>query len=329
MKNCVIGYVFGGEKYYSFVPMYLYSFNKLYPGTHFIIYSDEELPNEYKETIDVRSKYTGGVEFRIIDIKKTNISRGALRNNYVRRAIRWTILDESLMVYDTVYIGDIDIFLCKEEMNMFEAHQRHCDYIGLPYSNIVRTIRKNRNLKCFIRNSISFGVYAAIRNVVEGKKEWKQLSGLHFFKPKDYIPKVSNEIEFLCDEIDKTYKWKSNIWNPCVINDESILYELIKRSEIGLPSYQPDLCKGVRLIENSNPESICYRPHHGLHLQLFQRAGVIDNDVANSATYRNYFRYFDELYYSDKDLQMFVDNKEEYYSVKLIRNMIAYYKLLP
>ncbi|MBQ6587455.1 MAG: hypothetical protein IJI01_02110 [Butyrivibrio sp.] len=326
MNNCVIGVVFGKDKYKSFVPLYLYSINKAYPNTHFIIYHDCDVTNKYLKTIDEISNYKGGVEFRKIDFDKTELSRKALKNNLVKRALRWLILDDSLLEYDVVYVGDIDIFVCKETADMFYEHLRHCDFIGRSYSNIVRVITERKGVKHFCGNAIRFGARNALKNYIFPKKNWKALSGLHCFIPKEYIPIVLNSKKYIIDEINKAFEWKSDIWNPCIINDESILYEFIDNAGIGLDYIDPTKRGGVKLMENTNPESSYYRPHHGLHLHIFERAKPIDRELADSATYLAYFSYFEDLCKSNIELSEFIKTKNDWYCVKLLNNMCKYYR---
>ncbi len=326
MNNCVIGYVFGSEKYFSFVPLYLYSINKAYPNTHFIIYFDSDNADKYLKTIDDITNYKGGVEFKKIEFDKTGLSDKALENNLVKRALRWMILDDSLMEYDAIYIGDIDIFVCKEDIDLFDAHLRHCNYIGRPYSNIVRVLSESRGMKHLVGNAIRNGTRDAVKNYFFIKKKWKLLSGLHYFQPKEYIPNVLQSREHIINEINKAFEWKSDIWNPCVINDESILNELIDYAGIGLDQINPELFGGVKLMENTNPESVYYRPHHGLHLHIFEKANPIDKELADSTIYLEYYKYFKELCESNTDLFEFIKAVDDWYCAKLIKNMNKYYQ---
>ncbi len=320
-KNCVIAYVFG-KVYQNFIPFYVYSMLKVYGNIKVIIYMDRELD---KEVLEVVSKFFwGGVEIRYINFDKLGLSDMALRNEFVLRAGRWFLIDDDLLDFDNVYVGDVDIFICKEENSLFDEHVRHSNYINLPYSNIVRSIREPRNVRHIIGNTVRHGIKAEFYNsFLFSKRDWYLLSGLHFMRMKKYGPAIREAIPGIIKEINNSFLGKSKIWNKVVINDESILYELIKSAGLGIPDYNQEKCSGQYIVENADPETIGYRPHHGLHLKLFQDGFVYDNNVTECHTYKVYYKYFCELYENDKILYHLM--KQNNIATFQIKNMMNYY----
>ena len=322
-RNCVIAYVFG-KVYQAFIPYYVYSMLKIYVDIKVILYIDRELDKDISRQI---SKYFGGgLEIRYINYDKLGLSDMALRNEFVLRAGRWFLIDDDLLDFDNVYIGDIDIFICKEENSLFDEHVRHSKYINLPYSNVVRSIHESRNVRHIIGNMVRHGVKAELYNsFLFSKRDWYLLSGLHFMRMKKYGPAIKEAIPGIIKEINNSFLGKSKVWNEVVINDESILYELINLTGLGIPDYDGERCSGQYIVENLNPETIGYRPHHGLHLKLFQDGFVYDSNVTECKTYKMYYEYFRELYENDIILHQLM--KQDNIATYQIKNMINYYSI--
>ena len=161
--------------------------------------------------------------------------------------------------YENGYIGDIDILLCKEKIDLETQHLNHCQDIKLCYSNSIRS------------NS-------------------KRLSGLHFFKIPEYYSLADNHIKKYRNLLDtKKFLNKKN---------EGVLYNIINEANIGFSSYW-------------------FRPHHGLHLRLWQKETPNLKPILKDDDYYEYFKYFLKLEKTDLYKELFdIDKIIEIYNMK-------------
>lgn len=320
-KCCVVTYVFG-EKYQSFVPMYIYFINREYPEYDIYIFSNEDIKKRYVEQL--RDLKAFNYELMKLNPRDMGYSKLALSNVDVMRSLRWILLEKRFQEYEAIYMGDIDILICHDEMPLFESHMKHAEFLGLPYSNCVRIRRETNSLRRLRENWRLYGLENMLKTMMFPVKEWYRLTGLHFMKVADCFPAIESVRDELIEEINLAVCNKSSLWTICNINDESILYELIKKSGLGLPpKVNFSLVSGIAPIENKNPLTIPYRPHHGLHLALW-RIKKYDEEIMNCKTYLQYYDDFKKKISSDEQVLNIINGSDDFAYV-LIRKMIKYY----
>ncbi len=323
-KMCVVTYVFG-EKYQSFIPYYCYSFLKEYPEYDIYIYVDRALRENCRRMVK-ELESMGKIEIRNIPNENMKISSAALKNLNIAKAMRWFLLEEEFQEYKGMYCGDIDIFICKEKNGIYESHMEHCAYLRLPYSNCLRTYREKRELTELLLNLKHYGIFGTYKSYQFPVREYKRLTGLHFFQPDKCFPLLLKHREEMIEELNRVAAHKSNIWTVCNINDESVLYEYIKGCGLGIPEYKD--AAGLGIIENENPHSVLFRPHHGIHLALWRPDSFgrkrYDTKLMLCDTYQNYFRDFQEKYNQDPVLNRMLD-KDPSYGARIIRDMKEFY----
>src|SRR5690606_25576803 len=135
-KICIVGYNYG-LKYQSFIPLYIYSILSNYPGYSVLIFSDCGLEDNVKKQLELIEDIG---DFEVVENYDINIGTNKynLPSGVYKRMARWLFYDKRFDNYETIYIGDIDIFVCKEQKGIYEQHLKHCETLGLPYSNYVR-----------------------------------------------------------------------------------------------------------------------------------------------------------------------------------------------
>lgn len=293
-KTCIVGYNFG-TKYLSFIPIYIYSILKHYPNYDVIIFSDSKLD---KNTNSMLKKIEGLGNFRIVEdydfgiAKDVNIS-SALPS---KQSIRWLFFDTILNDYDYVYIGDIDIFICKETMELHEQHIKHCELLGLPYSNYIRTSVDTEKLT--LKSSIYYIItrqYGLLRKKIRKEPLVQyRLTGLHFVKRDEYYSKV---VPLFKKYINLVSSKNKIVYN----NDESVLYDLVQESGLGLPPISPNSPD----IDSNHYNNIEFRPHHGIHLGIFRNKNttIKQRQLLQSYVYKEYFSQIYRIYQEEEILK--------------------------
>ncbi|MBQ3053275.1 MAG: hypothetical protein IJC89_00025 [Clostridia bacterium] len=321
-KICLVLYVFGNT-YQEYIPLYLLSLFKIYPDYGVRIYLDRKISDNIKLQLKPFEKFD--VTYIEDFTDNLGMSEKAKKINQIQKCQRWLFFDSKLLEYESVYIGDVDIFFCPERTPMFEEHLRHCDTIGMPYSNIARTSKLNRKLfsKDFARNIIKFGIKESISFYFSGVKCINKLSGLHFFKTKEYFEKVKPYLQKYVDELNLLAEGKSKKYNLCSFNNETMLFDLMKDCGFGTPSFSG---KSSEYNTCDDGSKIWYRPHHGLHLGTFRNSFTTNNELAvvTSDLYKSYFEYYKDF----KTSPAFISLKENFspYIIEILENMENFYK---
>jgi hypothetical protein len=153
-KICVTTYVAGD--YQEYVPIYLYSILKSYPGYHPIVFCGEKLRTNVKKSLEILSN-SGIGDFDVVEEALKDIPNSGRRTIASKR---WVLYDPKFEDFKHLYIGDVDIFIVPEKPSLTEQHLTHMKALGLPYSNVRRHTDANR------------------------------LSGLHFVETGPYFKKI-------------------------------------------------------------------------------------------------------------------------------------------
>jgi len=191
--------------YNEFVPTYVYSILVAYPHYRVRVFTPDTLTNCIREALSiVRTHFPNS--FDILE----DFRLGTVNDHSPH--CRWLIPETYFEDSDYAYVGDVDFIIVREKPGLLEGRLDHLDFLGYPYSNVTRKPPLHQ-----------------------------RLSGLHFFKVRDYFERMAGVIE----------EWRTRDFTP--LDDEELLYTMVKR-EIGVPA-----CTLPR-----------YRPHHGFHLGLFR-----------------------------------------------------------
>lgn len=292
-KLCVVNYIYG-EKYQGFIPLYIISLKESYPEYHIRLYIDNTLKEEIRESVDILCEYYDGITVIENYAQHTKFSKKAVSVQQIQRCQRWLFFDEAFLDYEAVYIGDIDLLICKEEKPLFEQHKLHCEVVGAPYSNISRAAGK-RSLapKMIARNIVKFGLGQSMKYYFGKTKPVIKLSGLHFVLAKEYYAGVNGVIDKFYDELNLLAEGKSKRYNLCSFNNEAMLRDLVM--DAGFNDCK--LSTGLPYNIETDAQKAAYRPHHGIHLGIFRAPSLMGNEKAiiDSELYLSYYRQFCEI----------------------------------
>lgn len=293
-KLCVLTYVFG-ENYQSFIPTYVYSVWKAYPEYDTMIYTKGSLPEKVESQLAMLRE-NGCNNFSILPaVEDVGLSKSALKNIHVKMALRWLVLPRFLRQYKAAYIGDIDLFICREEPGIFEQHEAHCQFMNTPYSNFARFHYPKSNLRLFFKRLKDYGIRSTINRLNQLPTQLPRLSGLHYFQISECIDKVESAIPDIVDEINAIFAGRHNRFNIACVDNEWLLYRLYEKA--GFPLIEPKKIDAMDLMDRNNPKSDVFRPHHGLHLGIWRNYinGKLTNEgklrLAQSSIYLKYYKY--------------------------------------
>ena len=245
MAMCVAAVV--NKPYQRYLPAFVYFCVKSYPEYGVKIFLTEELLPKYKPMLSIL-KSLGDLD--IVE----NMFAGFPKTNQELKTLRWIIKPEMFDGYDNIYMGDIDILMCKEPQALESQHIKHCEDTGLAYSNSVRP-GSNR------------------------------LSGLHFIRKDAYYAKMSL--------ITKKYTKKLIEGGLRNIKNEVTLYNMVKASGLGFPKvwFRPHhglhlglWRKGPRKIEQRYWDSIdraAYKGYYEYYLKLKNAGDPLFKEATN------------------------------------------------
>lgn len=245
MSLCITTVV--NEKYQRYLPVFIYFCMESYPDCGIKIFLTENLLPKYKEHIKLLINRGNLV---IIEKAFTNFPK----SNQELKTLRWIMVPEMFDGYDNIYVGDIDLLICRELRSLEEQHIVHCENINLPYSNSVR-------------------------------KGSTRLSGLHFIKKEDYYSKVLLSI----NKYTKKLK-EGKLFN---VKNEVTLYNIIKDSGLGFSNgwFRPHhglhiglWRKGPRKIEQRYWDVIdkdAYRDYYNYYLKLKNYKDPLFKEITN------------------------------------------------
>ena len=277
-KLCAIANVWG--RHQAYIPLYVLSWHRAYPDVDIRIYLNDTIPPHVRKSLDYLNVYD---HVTIIEDsgKLVGLSEKVLKSkpNKITRSLRWLVFEPVFMEYESLYISDIDIVIAKEPISLYEQHMRHCSYLRLPYSNIVR-----REPVCDAQTG----------------RMWHRLTGLHFVQTKEYMQAIMTVRDKLVREVNLLADNESEMYELKCFRDEFLLYDLVRLAGLGLPGDTPP--PDIKSIQQQiitqpyviNPEQINFRPHHGLHLGLARGDGSLLHGAWN-ATYKAYYLDFMDL----------------------------------
>ena len=127
---CISTVVFGRD-YQFYIPIYIYSVLRSYPDYYPLIFVSGELLPRVAKQIDI----LGAIgDFEIVE-QYSPLER---MEGQPGKSLRFVLDTPQFDRFRSVYIGDIDIFILREEPSLFEQHVVHCGVLDLPYSNVQR-----------------------------------------------------------------------------------------------------------------------------------------------------------------------------------------------
>ena len=239
------------------------------------------------------------------------------------KAYRWLVYDTSFEQYKYLYIGDIDIYICKEAIPLHEQHIQHMESQKLVYSNIVRAYgAEPKWIQEYQKILEKIRVYTLIVRIYHKFFYHKRLSGLHFIKVNEYYKAIKQKREqFFKVYYDTHIASKIYCLKMKLYSNEALLYHIIKKSHLRLPMQVID---NIDVLMCNNMESNNFRPHHGLHFGMWRNRKKADESFdkyIQTRQYQDMYMQFKEDLAYDAVLKEIVENSPA--KVKRIMNAMV------
>lgn len=330
MKSVLITTFVFGRDYCSYIVPYIYCAKKTYPEYDILIYVDtnDNIALIEPQLKKLTSVGITGYKIRQIEMPK-GLSAEALSDKNVNMAVRWLHWSEEYWNYEGVYIGDIDLFICKEDIPLFEQHEIHCQTLGLPISNITRVYNRKLSLRQVGSMAKKWGIVRAIKDINKKLTGIPRLTGLHYFKPNICGRYILEALPKELEVINSIYNGKNPEYGVYSALDEFFLYDLYNRAGYHLP--KPVTLSALDLMGRNDPTESVFRPHHGVHLGMWRRGdnkevlSFESNALACSEIYLKYKEQILSLYNSDPIFRDILEDNTSF-AGRVIGNMIRYYK---
>jgi len=193
-----------------------------------------------------------GADDRVVYAER--LGAGLPRDPKTTKMLRWTLSADEFKGATRAWIGDVDILLAPELIALHDQHQIHASKMGLPYSN-----------------------------VLIHDQHGPMLSGLHWIDVDRYLKALAGGMAHASKAIrsgDAQRRWR---------RDRHLLHHIIESSDVALPGVD---CTETRSEQAMfRPSDPCFRPHHGLHLRLWDDAALKKTLwLRSSPAYRSYKR---------------------------------------
>ena len=288
MTIAFVGFSYG-PRYQQFLPLYAETVLRCNPDAALLLYVDRKLDRSVAELLEkvradhgadvrVRESYSFGMRPREFNALS---SQG-------KRALRWLFYDDAFAEFDHIYLGDIDMLMLPEAENLEDAHRRHAESLGLPYSNYLRVQQVGgRGSARAVLGALKIGDFKGARDTLRyvDPHTVRRLSGLHFIVVDDYFPVVRAQMD----------RFRQSVFDrrSFPLNDEQVLFNLMTASGFAQPPVSttgPDL-------DPSHSQLVAFRPHHGIHLGIFRSKDPMASQaqVLSSYVYSDYFESYAAL----------------------------------
>lgn len=323
----IVMFVFG-EKYQEYIPLQFYSLYKNYPEYDAVVYVDSAINSKIEKTLTKIPGYQKKYLIDRIHIKSQGMSGVGLMEAY-RWVMHYNIFDH----YEYVYIGDIDIFICKEHFPLHEQHIQHMNAQKLCYSNVVRPCKVPHALNTHKKLLEKIGLYHFALALYNDFLLPKRFSGLHFVKVDTYYSAIDQWRKHYLSIysgrglLNRIYCWKSRWKYSLYSNNESLLYHIIKKSNLKLPK-QMENADDLMLCQDSRSHN--FRPMHGIHFGVWrgrEQREYWKQHFLDKEPYLDYYLQFKELYETDPVLRDII-KRSSAETRRIINNMITDYEFV-
>lgn len=315
-KICMTTYIWG-DRYQEYVPIAVYSINKMYPSYDIILFIHGKLNKNLRNTL--RNLH---LEDRVVIIENAYEDCPNMNPNKAM-ALRWVLWDDVFLKYDYLYTIDIDMFYIKEPVPLHMQHIYHMENVTqLPFDNMRRVLRRSQftlreqvvDILYYIKN---FGIRYLFNYIRKSRTDIYMLSGLHFVDIKRYYAVLSKEkIQSYVQSIyDDSYMKDLNTFN-----NEAFLYKMLKESGFGVDDLATqDTHDPYAHCDFSNYDKPLFRPTHGIHMGNYRGEPNMNHiqKILSIPSEKYYKEYVINNLISDPDFIIFLnslnDGAKEYF----------------
>lgn len=284
---CIFVVIFG-EAYQDYLPLYIRSIHRAYPDYHVLAYTDRPLTAGVRAQLEILRPLG---PFRV---REGAFAEYPQLRGQGAKSLRWLTWDDTFADYAAVYIGDVDFFICREDPPLHVQHERHCDVLGLPYSNLLRNpdAQHRGSPILYLRTLVKSGPLALLDYAGHPRRPVRALSGLHYARTGDYFDRVRPLFPRFLALARREMARPLYLPHHCGFRNECLLYDLVEAAGLGnIPPYRGsnDLLAPNDWRHSTQP---FFRPGHGLHLGIFRTEETLQANapLLQSAPYRHYAR---------------------------------------
>ena len=293
-----------GIKYESFLPDYIFFSHRAYPDSTVIVLYEEKLNKKTLKSLEFLESLGCRFILKQIDFRSYLKMDQTIRKRFIYRTTgvfkccgRFLIDLPEFHEFDEIYIGDVDLFIMKENSNLFEQHYIHSQFLGVPYSDILRKpfyfkLTFKKELRYILRYGLPF--FKSKKNKPTSFY-LNKMTGLRYIQVTEYFEKVSPYFEQFINLFGSLFSSQKQIDSEEVLtlysfDDQQIVCLLMEKSFGSLPK-----SSNYDGIDKHDPKSYDYRPHHGIHVKLFYNSKTINSQIVRSQDYHEYLIQFKTL----------------------------------
>ncbi len=312
----VVAFVFGKE-YQGYIPIFLFSLYKHYPDYDAMIYVDGKLGQETKRLISLIPEF--GEKYKIVLVNKITKTLSPQQ----MKAYRWLIYDTAFEQYKYLYIGDIDIYICKESVPLHEQHIKHMNSQKLLYSNIVRYYDAPPKWIVKYQNIFEHRLHIPIVKIYNQFFYHKRLSGLHFVNVRAYYQAIKKQRErFFKVYYNEDIITKLSAFEMKLFSNEALLFHIIKKSRLRLPRQVEN---NINVLMCNDMKSHNFRPYHGVHFGMWRNQRKADqtyDKYIDTQLFHSFYAQFKSELKNDVVLKEIIENSPA--NIRKIINTMIY-----
>ena len=238
-KLCI--YMVTNELYESYIPYFFHFLDRAYPQYSCLVSHKGKLSEDVKYLL----RHFNG-DYHVVE----NSFKWYSDNPDMLKTLRWCNYPKEFDLFDYIYVGDIDIWLVKENVSLLEQHL---------------DVLKNYNT-----------CYSNTDKIDPPDQRGHRMTGLHFFKTKEYL----EAMRVMMTHYD--YRFKEEEFNkerfPEFYNDklkkmdnQHALWHLIKEAGLKMPDHS-------------------FFEYHGLHLGHSRCKGRWEILFKDDGKHKGYFK---------------------------------------
>lgn len=272
-KTCVA--VFAADYCRSYVPIFLFCLFRAYPDYASVVFLRKPLGTQEKPGMKlVKGNFQLAYNAGAASFPKLKDRAARVRLFQAARFLVFTPQNvrKYLAGYDHIYVTDVDMLIMPEEMPLHEQHLRHCEVLGLPYSNFVRNTEPPR------LTGLHFGTREFFEAVAPVVALWRSIPEKGFPKGLGRCP------------------------------DEAMWYRIVKESGFTIPpKCSLSEQKTWELVyDPARFNEVWFGPHHGVHVG-FGRAMGRFRQVFATEHYKRYMASLRKLIKEDGRMTKLID----------------------
>jgi len=266
------------DKYQEYIPLFIYFVSESYPGS----YIEIDLTNKLNKNVDKDISLLDGHGYNF-KINESQFNDSNKNNPDVLKTLRWITHKKSFDQCRYLWIGDIDMYICKEFPSLLSQHMKHMDFLNVPYSNFLRP------------------------------KPPLRMSGIHIIKCEQWFNAIDEHIPTYHNMINNINKEQCNVIGV----NEQVLYKLICET-FGDPEKLHYAYDNHYSYDTYN--TFIESQFHGIHIRAIEHRGKIG--LTEGRNYKKYMSELSKLMTNNLFDQLITNNTKMQYVFNQIKSCL-------